>query len=108
MLAGQPLITGASSSLTVTVNVQVELLAPSVAVQVTVVVPTAKVAPGFRSQVTATGPAQLSIAVGAVQVTTAPQRALSVPCVMLAGQPLITGASSSLTVIMNVQVELLT
>src|ERR1041385_184488 len=107
MLFGQPVITGASSSLTVTVNVQVELLAPSVAVQVTVVVPTGKVSPGLWSQFSGTVPAQLSVAVGAVQLTTAPHRALSVSWEMLFGQPLISGGSSSLTVTVKVQVELL-
>src|SRR5438874_5261773 len=107
MLTGQPLITGASSSLIVTVKVQVEVLAPSVAVQLTVVAPPGKVSPGLRLQLTATTPAQLSLAVGAVQLTTAPHLSASVPWAMLAGQPLITGASSSLIVTVKVQVEVL-
>ena len=52
---------------------------------------------------TATAPAQLSVAVGAVQVTTAKHRVPSVPWLILLGQPLITGASSSLTVTVKVQ-----
>src|SRR6185436_341258 len=107
MSDGQPLITGASSSVTVTLKVQVAMLAPSVAVQVTVVLPTEKVLPLAGEQLTLTRPAQLSRAVEAVQLTTAPHLSASVPWAMSAGQPLITGASSSVTVTLKVQVAML-
>src|SRR5438477_2404031 len=107
MLTRPPLITGASSSLIVTVKEQVEVLAPSVAVQVTVVAPTGKVSTRLSSELTATTPAQLSLAVGAVQVTTAPHLSASVPWAMLIRQPQITGASSSLIVTVKEQVEVL-
>src|SRR6185503_8115438 len=107
MSDGQPLITGASSSVTVTLKVQVAMLAPSVAVQVTVVWPTEKVLPLAGEQLTLTTPAQLSRAVGAVQLTTAPHLSASVPWAMSAGQPLITGAWLSTTVTLKAQVLLL-
>ena len=68
-LAGQPLITGSSPSMTVTVKLQVLVLAAglavSLAVQVTVVVPLAKVEPLAGLHTTVALP-QLSVAVGAV------------------------------------------
>ena len=56
---------------------------------------------------TLTTPAQLSRAVGAVQVTTAPHLSASVPWAMSAGQPLITGAWLSTTVTVKVHGVLL-
>jgi hypothetical protein len=71
MLAGQ-VICGGSVSLTVTVNEQLPVLVlVSVAEQVTVVVPTGNVAPEAGVQTTGITPSQLSLAVGAVYVTTA-------------------------------------
>ena len=68
MLDGQPLITGSSSSVTVTVWVHVEVFpAASVAVHVTVVVPTGYVA--GASLLTVTAPVQLSEVVGVPNTT---------------------------------------
>ena len=104
--AGQPAITGASPSFTVTLKVHVfSLPLLSVAVQVTVVTPLLKVEPLTGLQTT-DATAQLSLAVGAVQFTTAAHRPASVFCVMLAGQG-ITGFSVSLTVTSNWQLPLL-
>jgi hypothetical protein len=65
-LLGGHVITGGCVSLTVTVNMQLAVLADaSVAEQVTVVVPFGKVAPDAGTQVTALTPGQLSVAVGA-------------------------------------------
>ena len=105
-LAGQSAITGASPSFTVTVKVQAfSLPLLSVAVQVTVASPLSKVEPLAGLQTTEAR-AQLSLAVGAVQLTTAVQWAASVFCVMLAGQ-VMAGLSLSLTVTSNWQVLLL-
>jgi len=59
------------------VNVQAAdvLLAASVAVQLTVVVPSAKLDPDAGVQVTVGFPVQLSLAVGAMKLTTAIQLA---------------------------------
>jgi hypothetical protein len=99
-------MTGASLSLIVTVNEQ-SLVLPlvSVAVQVTVVSPLLKVEPLAGVQTTE-ATAQLSLAVGAVQVTTAVQTAGSVFWVMFAGQ-VMEGFSVSLTVTSNWQVLVL-
>jgi hypothetical protein len=100
MSAGQP-TTGASVSLTVTVKLHVPVLpALSVAEQLTVVVPTPNV-PGAGEQLTVTLASQLSSPV-AVKLTEAEHWPASAEVVMLAGQA-ITGASSSLTVTLNVQ-----
>ena len=111
MLDGHPLTTGAVLSITVTVNVQVELLpAASVNVYVTGVEPKEKVAPDVCVLVGVTEPLQLSVAVGAVHVATCEHveaLALLLYTVMLDGHPLTTGAVLSFTVTVNVQVELL-
>ena len=54
--------------------------------------------------VTGTTPAQLSLAVGAVQLTTAPHLSASVPWEMPLGQPLMTGGVLSVTVTVKGQV----
>ena len=105
-LAGQPEITGASPSLTVTVKVQPALLPlVSVAVQVTVVAPLLKVEPlpGLQST---EATAQLSLAEGAGHVTTAMHSPSPEFCVMLPGHEM-EGFSVSLTVTSNWQVLLL-
>src|SRR5260221_1495612 len=113
MLPGQPLITGASASpLTVTVKVHVELLpATSLAVYSIVVVPAGNKLPLAKPLVCVTvGTAsQLSVAVGAVQLTIAPHLPVSIGTgPMLPGQPLITGGPAfPLTVTVQVQVDLL-
>ena len=73
MFVGQPLITGASLSSTVTVNEHcvAALPAASLTLYVTVVVPTGNVAPGVCEPVGVRAPSQLSFAVGGVHVTTA-------------------------------------
>src|SRR5436309_1082657 len=96
-------MTGASLSLTVTLNVQALVLPlPSVAVQVTTVAPFAKAAPLTGKQTTEALP-QLSLAVGAVKLATAVHWPASVLFTMLAGQAAMTGASLSLTVTLKVQ-----
>jgi multisubunit Na+/H+ antiporter MnhB subunit len=88
--AGQ-VTTGASSSLTVTVNEQLpELVAESVAVQVTVVMPLGNVAPDGGVQTGVIEPSQLSVAV-AVNITTAEHIVLSVPVTIGDGQVTIGG-----------------
>jgi molybdenum cofactor biosynthesis enzyme len=106
---GQPLITGASSSVTTTSKVHAValLLAASLAVQLTEVVPFAKAVPLGGVQTTVTVASQLSVAVGAY-VTTAVQTPASVPTLKPVGQPLITGGWSSLTVTVKVHVPLFT
>ena len=97
MSLGQPLMTGFSVSLTVTVNEQgVAFVFPqaSSAVYVTVVTPTGNVSPGLCDGVSVT-PGQLSLAVGAVQVTTAEQLPVSLDWVMSLGQPMIVGSVQS-------------
>src|SRR5258706_47828 len=65
-LTGQPLMSGASSSLTATVKILVAVLPEeSVAVAVTVVVPLLKTLPLAGTVVTVTLASQLSVAVGA-------------------------------------------
>jgi hypothetical protein len=99
-------MTGASVSLTVTVNEQLEVLPlPSSAVQVTVVVPTEKLEPDAGTQVTVGAGLQLSVAV-AVKLTTAAQVPTSLLTTIGAGQ-VMTGASSSKTVTVNEQVAAL-
>ena len=66
-----PLMTGVVMSCTITLNVQTdELPAPSVAVYFTCVVPNGNVAPDENVETRMVEP-QLSVAVGAVHVTTA-------------------------------------
>src|SRR5205807_1965735 len=97
-------ITGGVVSVTVTVNVQVPVLADvSVAEQLTVVTPLLNVDPLAGLQVTVRGPSQLSVAVGCVYVTTAVQ-ALDAALALTLLQPHNTGATLSVTVTVNVQV----
>jgi len=70
------------------------LPALSVAVHVTVVVPSAKVLPDAELQETASVPSTLSVAVGAVKVTVAPEADVA-SAVMLDGVPLMTGGMVS-------------
>jgi hypothetical protein len=78
--------TGASSSLTVTVNIQLPVFDDeSVAVQLTVVTPFGKVEPEAGVQTGVSEPSQLSVAV-AVKFTTAEHALLSVPVTMGEGQ----------------------
>ena len=103
-LDGIPEITGASSSVTVTAKLaEVELPAASMAVYVTVVVPTAKASPIWWVDVKLSTP-QLSLAVGAVQLTTALHAPASAVWVMLAGIPEMTGTSTSFTVTVKLPV----
>jgi uncharacterized protein YunC (DUF1805 family) len=94
MSEGQPEISGSIRSCTITLNEQVEAFpAASFAVYVTGVVPTEKVLPG-AFVVVSVPPEQLSVKIGAVQLTTAWQDALAVT-VILEGQPEITGFVTS-------------
>src|SRR5260221_6725887 len=96
MLDGQAAMTGASPSVTVTVKVQALVLPlPSVAVQVTVATPLLKVEPLAGAQTTEAR-AQLSLALGAAQRTTAGQAPNAVICVMFS-RPVIGGTGVSLT-----------
>src|SRR5436309_2900520 len=99
-------MTGALPSLTVTVKVQAFVLPlVSVAVQVTVARPLLKREPLAGLHSTEATP-QLSLVMGAVQLTAAAHWPSSVFCVMLAGQ-VSAGFSVSLTVTSNWQVLLL-
>jgi len=94
--------TGASSSITVTVNEQLPVFDDvSVAVQVTVVMPRGKVVPEGGVQVGVIAPSQLSKAV-AVNVTLTEHIPAGEFIEIGAGQ-VTTGASSSLTVTVNEQ-----
>ena len=95
MLAGVPEIVGGVSA-TVTVN-DVWALFPcaSVAVQVTAVVPIANVVPDAGEHVTGTVPSTVSVAVGLVYATPAPEGPLWT--VMLAGVPVMVGGVVSWT-----------
>src|SRR5437773_9506480 len=105
MSGTQVLMTGFSLSFTVTVKVQALVLSlVSVAVQVTVFTPFLKLEPLGGLQTTE-AMAQLSLAVGVVQVATAVQRPESVDRVILLGQAM-PGAWISLTV--TVKLQLLT
>jgi hypothetical protein len=107
MFAGQPAITGASASTTVTVNEHVAVFPDvSVAVQLTVVVPFEKIEPDAGVQTTDAS-AQLSLPVGIVHATTALHRPGSVFTTMLLGQPEIVGGTASVTVTLNEHVETL-
>jgi hypothetical protein len=104
ILAGQ-VITGSSTSFTVTLNVQVAVLPDaSVAVQVTVEVPVGKALPEAGLQLVVT-PGQLSVA-DAVNETAAVHNPGSVLAVMFEGH-VIAGASLSITVTVNEQVAVL-
>ena len=97
-------ITGASSSVTVTVNWQLAgLLDVSEAEHVTVDTPFGNVEPLEGVQVTVLLPSQLSEAVMEGKLTTAEQALDAVPDGMLTGHPLRTGATLSVTVTVNVQ-----
>ncbi len=100
-------IVGNSVSSTVMSNSHVVTLpAASIAVYVTVVVPTGKKSPELCEDVIVTP--QLSVSVGTVQLTIAPQSPASLDTVMSCGQSEITGASVSSTVTVNVQIVVLT
>jgi hypothetical protein len=77
----------------------------SVAEQATVVVVIPNVDPDGGEQVTPTEPETASLAVGLVNVTTAPDPDVA-SVVMLLGTPLITGPVVSTTLTVNVAVEL--
>lgn len=101
MFAGQ-VIAGGCVSLTVTVKAHAAgLFAASVTVQLTVVVPFWKVEPDGGTQTGAPTPGQLSLTVGAANVTTAVHTPVAAGTVMFAGQ-VITGACVSLTVTVKV------
>ena len=68
--------------------------------------PTAKVSPLLWVEVRV-DTAQLSEAVGSVQLTAAEQLPASLLCVISAGMPLMLGASSSVTVTLKLDVLLL-
>jgi len=100
----QPEITGLIASCTMTLKVHVEVLpAASVAVYVTAVVPMLKVVPGARVLVIVP-PLQLSLKVGALQLTIAWQDAFAIAMIS-EGQFIIAGATLSTTVILNEQIE---
>jgi hypothetical protein len=100
---GQPVITGAVLSVTITLKVQVDVLpAASVAVYVTGVVPRLKVEPGVMGDVMV---AQL-IVVGGVHVTAVEHSFAARFTVMFDGQPVITGGSVSVTITLKVHVEI--
>src|SRR4029077_15702744 len=89
--------TGFSVSVTTTSKVLVWVLpCASVTVQITGVVPTGKREPEAGTQVTGPMPGQLSVAVGAVKVTTAPHTPASLFAAMFACA-LNTGFSLSVT-----------
>ena len=95
--------TGAVSSTTVTVKVQLAVLPlSSVAVQVTVVVPMPRMLPEAGTATTATTLSQSSVAVGRSKVATAWQRSFAAK-VRLEGQ-VITGSVVSSTVTVKLQV----
>jgi len=98
--------TGFVSSTTVTLNVHMAVFpAPSVAVYLTRVVPRKKTDPGACVEVKV-GMPQLSVAVGAVQFTVAWQEAFA-GTVIFEGHPATTGVLVSVTMTLNVQVEIL-
>jgi hypothetical protein len=107
ILAGHDVKTGASLSVTVTVNEHVvKFPTASVAVYDTVVVPTGKFDPFNKPEVCVTvTPAQLSFATGTVHVTGELQIPAELPTTMLAGHDVNTGGSPSVTVMVNEQVE---
>jgi hypothetical protein len=95
-------IVGGVVSCTFTVNDALELFpCVSLAPQFTVVVAIEKVDPDAGKQETPTEPETVSLAVGAVKLTLAPEADVA-SLVMFPGTPLITGATVSTTVILNV------
>jgi hypothetical protein len=103
IFAGQPEITGAEVSVTITLNEQVvTLFAASLAEYVTLVVPRLNVAPGEIFDVSVT---QFST-VGCVHVTTREHSAAVRDTLMSAGQLEITGGVLSVTMTLNVHVDL--
>jgi hypothetical protein len=102
MFEGHPVITGFILSTTVTVKEHKdEFPEPSVAVYVTVDTPTGNVAPGTLLLVNVES-VQLSVAVGAVQLTIASQEEFAKTDI-LEGHPVITGSTSSFTVTVKEQ-----
>ena len=86
--------------MTVTLNVEVAVLpCASAAEQVTVVVPNANVEPEVGEQFTITAPSTISVAVGAMYVTTVPEE-LVVNNAMFPWDAIV-GAVVSLTVIVK-------
>lgn len=102
MLEGHPVITGFVLSDTVTVKEHRDVFPEaSVAVYVTVVTPMGNVAPGTLLLVNVERE-QLSVAVGAVQLTAASQ-AVFAKMDILEGHPVITGSILSFTVTVKEQ-----
>ena len=108
-VAAGAVIVGFCVSFTVTVKLDVVVLpAASVALYVTVVVPTGKVDPLTGPAVCAMLlPVQLSAAVGAVHVTTAPHTPSSFDLMMLAGKATMVGFCVSFTVTVKLDVVVL-
>jgi hypothetical protein len=103
IFVGQPVITGAVLSVTITLKVQVDWFpAASMAVYVTAVTPRLNVVPGMMFDVIE---AQL-VVVGGVQVTTFEHSFVARLTVMFDGQPVMTGAVLSVTVTLKVHVDL--
>jgi hypothetical protein len=101
MSLGKLLITGSVVSWTVTLNDADEVFpCVSVAEQLTVVVVIPNVDPDGGEQVTPTEPDTASLAVGLVNVTTAPEPDVA-SVVLLPGTPLITGPIVSTTLTVN-------
>jgi len=101
MSLGTLLITGSVVSWTLTLNDADEVFpCVSVAEQVTVVVVIPKVDPDAGEHVTPAGPDTASLAVGLVNVTTAPEPDVA-SVVTLPGTPLITGPIVSTTLTVN-------
>src|SRR5262245_46154043 len=95
VLVAQNLITGASSSTTVTVKLQVFVFRlVSHALHMTVVGPSGKVAPFVGAQITMGLSVQLSVA-ETEKLTTAEQSPESVPIVTLVEQVMFGGVTSS-------------
>ena len=105
--ATQSEIVGGVLSETITLKVQVEMLpALSVAVYVTVVMPTGKMSPG-SCELTKLGTLQLSVEVGIIQLTVAPQAPSATAGISDVLQPEITGGVLSITTTSNSQVAIL-
>jgi hypothetical protein len=104
MLEGHPDITGAVLSVTVTLKVHVAVFpAASVAVYVTAVVPRLNDVPdGVRVEIVAQ-----PFAVGGVQVTTLAHSEAVNETLMLEGHPEMTGAVLSVTITLNVHLDVL-
>lgn len=96
MFAGQPVMTGGVISFTVTTKAQVDVFPyGSDAVYVTCVSPRKKISPGLYDEVKELT-AQLSVAVGAVQLTAIEQEDDGKFTVKLTGQLEITGGTVSI------------